>query len=631
MATLTDDPPFRSSRYTTGAIILHWLTAILVLGQIASGYAMTELIATGSALQYDVFQLHKSLGITVLVLTVARITWRLCNPAPPEPASVSRLEARAAHVVHMAFYALLVLIPLIGWFIVTVSPVDIATVLFFVDRLPWPDLPGFSGLSLEARETLTEWGEEAHALLAYLTGALVLLHVAGALKHQLADGAFIGRMTGTARGDGPRESYGHATTVVTAFLFAALMIGAATYARAPEEETVASTVSPDQVAVLSSGAATEGAAQPSSDTAPTEDAAAAGDASDAADWTVDLDASTLGFTVTYGGKPLEGRFERFEPTIRFDPDALEATLIEVAIDTTSAVLDGTQVTASQLAGSDGFDDANFGSATFNAEGARADGEGGYRTDGVLTIRGQEAPQSLAFDVVIEGDEASATGTLTIDRFDYAIGQSNDAAAEWIAPDVVVAFDVLARRGAPAGADPVDVGQSAPETPEPGRWEVIGEDSVVDLAIQYDGSTMRGSIKDLDADIRFADDNLEASSIEVSLDLASADPAELHGAEALNVETNPTAGFVSDKITRVAPNAYIANGALTLNGTTQPVALPFELKVEDGVGTATGTVAIDRHAFGIGPEDEAVGPEVEVGVTVVARVLEAGEQSVEATR
>ncbi|MEM8663237.1 MAG: cytochrome b, partial [Pseudomonadota bacterium] len=152
--TTTHAPPFRASRYTTGAIVLHWAIALLILAQIAGGYAMVEFLRTGSALQYDVFQLHKSLGVAVLILTVARILWRLFNPPPPEPASVNALERTVSHIVHMAFYALLLLIPLSGWFLITVSPIQIETVLFFTDWLPWPHIPGFAALPEAARENL---------------------------------------------------------------------------------------------------------------------------------------------------------------------------------------------------------------------------------------------------------------------------------------------------------------------------------------------------------------------------------------------------------------------------------------------------------------------------------------------
>ena len=216
--TTTARPPFRASRYTTGAVLLHWIIALLVFAQLAGGFAMANLMREGTAAQFDLYQLHKSLGVTVLVLSVARILWRLFNPAPPEPASVGRLEALAARTVQFAFYALLVLVPLAGWLLISVSTIRVETVLFFADWLPFPDLPGFGGLDASERGALEEVSEETHAILAYAMLGLLALHVAGALKHQLADGVFLRRMWFAAPGDGPRRTRGGPVTALVAIV-----------------------------------------------------------------------------------------------------------------------------------------------------------------------------------------------------------------------------------------------------------------------------------------------------------------------------------------------------------------------------------------------------------------------------
>jgi polyisoprenoid-binding protein YceI len=179
-------------------------------------------------------------------------------------------------------------------------------------------------------------------------------------------------MSTGAAGDGPRHSYGHATTSVLTLVFFGAMVGAATWARMTPVEvaTVPAAVSPD--AATAPGAAGEA---PATAAAPAEAAPL---------WTVDIAASRVGFAFPFTGRPVEGTFARFEPTIRFSPDDLAGSSIEVVIDTASATT-GPGISAPQLAGPDGFAADAFPTAVFRADAIRADGEG-YAAEGTLTIR-----------------------------------------------------------------------------------------------------------------------------------------------------------------------------------------------------------------------------------------------------
>ena len=111
-----------SSRYTGVAIALHWAMAALLVFMIWLGWNMDENEAR--------YQLHKSIGITILFLALARLAWRFANPPPPLPEGMPGYERTASHLVHLAFYALMIGIPLGGWFMVSVSPLHVPTVLF---------------------------------------------------------------------------------------------------------------------------------------------------------------------------------------------------------------------------------------------------------------------------------------------------------------------------------------------------------------------------------------------------------------------------------------------------------------------------------------------------------------------
>ncbi|MDB5358912.1 MAG: cytochrome [Rhodospirillales bacterium] len=177
------------SRYDAVAIILHWVIALGILVLIAMGLAMTHLGLAPMA-KFQLYQLHKSIGITVLLAVLLRVLWRLTHKAPPLPA-MPPLEKAAAESTHGLLYLLMLIIPLSGWALVSVSPFNLPTVLYGL--VPWPHLPVFSGLADKA-------GVEAvvkfiHGKLAWVLTGMAVLHAGAALRHHfiLRDG-ILGRM-----------------------------------------------------------------------------------------------------------------------------------------------------------------------------------------------------------------------------------------------------------------------------------------------------------------------------------------------------------------------------------------------------------------------------------------------------
>lgn len=173
------------SRYTNVAIILHWMIAALIIGQVAGGFLMVNLGETQSALKFELFQWHKSFGIMILVLTLIRIVWRLTHRPPALPDSLKSYERALARLTHVGFYVLLVAAPLAGWALVSASPFasSVQTYLFGVIHLP--HLPFFE--DVENRREVAGQIAEAHELLAFGIITLFLLHVGAALKHHFVD------------------------------------------------------------------------------------------------------------------------------------------------------------------------------------------------------------------------------------------------------------------------------------------------------------------------------------------------------------------------------------------------------------------------------------------------------------
>ncbi|MFT4053017.1 MAG: cytochrome b/b6 domain-containing protein [Novosphingobium sp.] len=173
-----------TARYSRTAMALHWAGALAVAANLAAGYWM-EGRPRGPE-KMDAFQLHMSLGMMVLLLSLVRAGWRLVSPPPPLPASVSPAQRSLLHAVHAGFYALLVLLPMSGWVIASASPLDLPKHWFGL--FPWPDLP------LETSRPTARAAAGAHGLLVKALWALLALHLAGALRHIVTRDGLAARM-----------------------------------------------------------------------------------------------------------------------------------------------------------------------------------------------------------------------------------------------------------------------------------------------------------------------------------------------------------------------------------------------------------------------------------------------------
>jgi cytochrome b561 len=167
-------------RYSLVAIVLHWLSALGILALVAMGLAMTQL-ELAPMRKFELYQWHKSLGITVLLLTLLRLGWRLFRPPPALPPGMPKVERRAAHGAHILLYGLLIGMPLTGWAVVSASPFNIPTLLY--GTIPWPHLPVIATLAdkANAEKVLAV----VHASGAWILIALLVLHVGAALLHHL--------------------------------------------------------------------------------------------------------------------------------------------------------------------------------------------------------------------------------------------------------------------------------------------------------------------------------------------------------------------------------------------------------------------------------------------------------------
>jgi cytochrome b561 len=167
-----------TSRYSLVAIALHWVLGAALIGIFAVGLYMADLPFSPQRLK--LYNWHKWAGVTILILSAARLLWRLTHRPPELPASIAqgmpRWQHLAHHGTHYALYALFFAVPLIGW--AYSSAAGFPIVLFGV--LPLPDF-------VSPDKALAELIKPLHELSAFALAGLVLLHIAAALKHQWVD------------------------------------------------------------------------------------------------------------------------------------------------------------------------------------------------------------------------------------------------------------------------------------------------------------------------------------------------------------------------------------------------------------------------------------------------------------
>lgn len=162
------------TRYSTLSSLMHWAVALLILGSFPLGLYMVELSFSPAKLKY--YAWHKWAGVTVFGLALLRLLWRRVQPPPPPLPGQPRWQLAAAHVTHVALYALLVAVPLSGW--LYSSAAGFPTVYLGIWQLP--DLVPKDG-------TLKEIFDDVHEVLTWTLAGLVALHAAAALKHGLID------------------------------------------------------------------------------------------------------------------------------------------------------------------------------------------------------------------------------------------------------------------------------------------------------------------------------------------------------------------------------------------------------------------------------------------------------------
>ncbi|SLN45922.1 hypothetical protein ROA7450_02240 [Roseovarius albus] len=398
--------PRHNSPTTYGSVAksFHWVTALLIVSAIPLGIIANNVahgITTGVAATeadiaraYLLFSLHKTIGVTVFFVALARILWALMQTKPGLLNGNHKTEALAAETVHWLLYGSLVAVPLSGW-IHHAATTGFAPIWWpFGQNLPF----------VPKDEHLAEFTGTLHYILQWVLIGALAAHIAGAIKHHVIDGdATLRRMLpGQTDAQPTQEQPGHVLPFVAALMvWAAAMGGGAYLGWFPQSHAV------ETIEVIETEAP-----QTSEDTATSSEAVTKGNS-----WLVQDGA--LNIIVKQSGSDVTGGFADWTADITY-AEAADATgkhgNVDVQINIASLSLGAV---TDQAMAADYFDVGTFPTAQFTAD-LVADGDQ-MIARGTLTIRDQSVPVEMPFTLEIDGDTATAAGELAVDRRDFNIG------------------------------------------------------------------------------------------------------------------------------------------------------------------------------------------------------------------
>jgi cytochrome b561 len=164
-------------RYGAVAMTFHWVIAALIITNVVLGIYFVNGLDRQDPMRRIIVQWHESIGATVLVLSLLRLGWRLINPVPRLPADFSRTKRILARGTHYTLYALMILVPFIGWELASIP--DRPLVLF--GGVPWPKIWYLANMTQHDQRFWAGIIAPSHVILAFLLFALAVGHLCAAL------------------------------------------------------------------------------------------------------------------------------------------------------------------------------------------------------------------------------------------------------------------------------------------------------------------------------------------------------------------------------------------------------------------------------------------------------------------
>ena len=368
-------------RYNDVAVILHWMIALLLIGMLILGKYM-GILEDDDPQKFVLVQLHKSFGVIALLLIIARLIWRTTYKAPAHPAHAPKWEKLAAKSTHIVLYALMLVMPISGWLMVSASPLNIDTILF--NAIKWPHVPGADLLQENELDQLF------YTIHAYASGVMILIifmHVGAALKHHIIN-----------KDDVLRRM-------------------------APDWQS--RSFKPKLVAALAAIAMAAGGF------------ALIANSKQAPALVVTANNSSIGFTTIVAGEATPGQFNESTIMLTLDNNNLAASSLSADVKTASVFTDNYQVNGS-LPEADWFDSGNHPVATFKSD-AITKATDGYLVKGSMTIKAISNTLEFPMNITEQDGKQVASGQIIINRFDYKLGLSSNPDEEYVSADITIEF------------------------------------------------------------------------------------------------------------------------------------------------------------------------------------------------
>ena len=396
-------------KYGAVAKLFHWTIAFMILGLIPVGLGMGMM--ENSPLKLEVYALHKSFGLLVFFLGIARLVWRFITPAPDHLPSHKRWEQMLAKASHAWLYVCIFGMPLSGWLMSSAGEFPVP---FF--GLQMPDIIGKD-------EQLGDLFFLVHQVLAYTLLFILALHIAGALKHHFIDrDETLQRMT-----------WGKAGKIAVIILIIEVggiyALSGATIIRknfitAPGEEAQ------KKLQEAPPGLAAPNYNVPGEKT-PGKDG-----------WAIVQGPTKVEFKASLYKTEFTAMTGDVTGDITFNPDDLENAIVKIRVGT-KALYSGDQERDNTMKGKEWLDSENYPDIWFVAdEFERGEGDN-YVAIGTLNIRGKTLPLILPFTLDLSNKKAHMTGSVNLNRLDFDIGAGNWADEGTVSHMVTIMVDLTA--------------------------------------------------------------------------------------------------------------------------------------------------------------------------------------------
>lgn len=391
-------------QYGLIAKFFHWSVAVMIIALLPVGLFMAGM--ENSPLKFQVYALHKSVGLLVFFLGLGRIAWRLISPAPDHFENHAHWERVLAGASHFWLYVCVIGMPLSGWLMSSAGEFPVP---FFGIQMPH-----LIGKDEQLAGTLNN----VHEILGYTLMLVLGLHIAGALKHHVIDKDETLMRMAWAR---PGLLLPVIVILVAGLSYSvsAIMIGRQIIAGETGEEA----------AVDGAPGAAPSAVRPETANLPEHG------------WAIDPARSKVEFKAVLYNAPFTGIFSGLDGKILFDPADLSTARADVTV-RMNGVKTGDADRDANIESAEWFDAANFPESRFVANRFEKGGEpNGYVAIGDVTIKGVTMPLLIPFRLDIDGDSAHMTATFSLNRTSFAVGQGQWADESTVAHNVDVTIDL----------------------------------------------------------------------------------------------------------------------------------------------------------------------------------------------